>query len=475
MRLLISLTIAAATMLSVAASLAAQEQPQQSQARVVIATADALRGTGLTLTDNAVLIETPYSGQVEIDRRAVAGIVFGSGRDEEVLAAAADRDVVQLTSGDKISGDVVGTADGAVVVKAFYAGGRESQIELDKIDYVAFAKPGDDEPFELAPDPVRVILTNGDVVGGRLASFKRDVFRLETQYAGVLSFKLADVQSVHNTETSHQFYPGGPADAFVQLLEHSGWLEREPGKLFLSLIRGLLNRGDAEGAIRLLDRMARYDIQPYTYQEVARAFEQAKQPDAALVCYERMFAFRHRNPYIYRQLYDAYIASGRHAKAAEIYEELLKEPDGQHAGYGLSEPQVRVALAEVYNKLEEHEKAIAHLRRVLGASGVEQATRAKARELLVSTFEQVGRLDELIDKYLAEADELDAQLGRDHVALVERYVEIGKLAKARLELEQLERLGLDDDAATAKALLEHAEHEPLNDETDTDTEDEGDD
>jgi len=473
-RLLMSLMIAVATMLSVVASPAAEEQPEPAEARVVIATGDSLHGTGLTLTDKAVLIETPYSGTVEIDRRAAAGIVFGSARDEQVLAAAADRDVVQLTGGDKISGDVVRTADGAVVVKAFYAGGRESQIELDTIDFIAFAKPGDDESFELTADPVRVILTNGDVVGGTLAGFKRDVFRLETQYAGVLSFTLADVQSVHNTATSHQFYPGGPADAFVELLEHSGWLEREPGKLFLSLIRGLLNRGDPEGAIRLLGRMARYDIQPWTYQEVARAFEQAKQPDAALVCYERMYAFRHRNPYIYRQLYDAYIASDRHAKAAEIYEELLKEPDGQNAGYGLGEPQVRVALAEVYNKLDEHEKAIDHLRRVLGATGVDETTRAKASELLVSTFEKVGRLDELIDKYLAEADELDAQLGRDHVALVGRYVELGKLAKARLEIEQLERLGLDDAAATAKALLD-AEHERLDDETDTDTEDEGED
>jgi pentatricopeptide repeat protein len=471
-RLLMSLTIAAATMLGIAASPTAEDQPQQSQPRIVIRTGDSLCGTELDLTEKAALIETPYSGRVEIDRRAVAGIVFGSSRPEDVLAAAAESDVVQLKSGDKISGEVARTDDGTVVIKAFYAGGQESRIELDTVEFVAFARPGDDERYELETDPVRVILTNGDVVGGTLASFKRDVFRLETQYAGALNLKLADVQSVHNVETSRQFYPGGPADAFVELLEHSGWLEREPGKLFLSLIRGLLNRGDAEGAIRLLDRMARYDIQSWTYQEIAGAFARAKQPDAALICYERMYELRDRNPYIYRQLHDAYIASGRYEKAAEIYEQLLNEPDKQQAGYGLAEPQLRLALAKIYNKIEDHEKAIDHLRRVVGATGVDQDTRTEAREMLVSTFGQVGQLDELLDKYCAEAEELDDKLGRDHLDLVRRYVEAGKFAKARIEIEELERLGLDEHVATAQALV-NPEHEPLDDETDT--EDEGED
>ena len=94
----------------------------------------------------------------------------------------------------------------------------------------------------------------------------------------------------------------------------------------------------------------------------------------------------------------------------------------------------------------------------------------------MSTFEQVGRLDELVDKYLAEATQLDEQLGRDHVALVERYIERGKFAKARLEVEELEHLDLDQYAAQARTLLEGAEREPLNEdtETDTDTEDEDD-
>ncbi len=480
MRPLTTLLIAAALLVAPRPLLAAEEEPvtssvegaEERQAHVVIRSSDLLRGSGLAVTEKAVLIKTAYSGKVEIDRRAAAGIAFGPGHDDKILEASGERDVLYLSTGDKVSGEIVGTDGGKLVIKTFYAGGKESRIALEKIDYITFRQPGPTDALELKPDPVRVIFDNGDVVGGTLAGFKNGAFRLETQYAGTLHFDLDRIQSLHNAANSRQFFPGGLADAFMQLFMRSGQLRREHRNILPWLIRGFLSQGDTDGALHVLRRMARYEVDPWTYQQLAEAFEAAKQPEAALLCYERMFTQRGHNVHVFKQLYQAYTRHGRHVRAAEVYEELLKQPPSRLASYGFTEPQVHMSLAETYDKLEEYEKAIGHLRKVLGDPAAEPSTRRKARAALVSGLKKIGRLEELITKYVAEAAALDAQLGKDYLALVAEYVERDKLAKARIQLERLQHLGLDEYAAKAQRLIKEAEGDrPEDDDTRDDNED----
>ncbi len=92
---------------------------------------------------------------------------------------------------------------------------------------------------------------------------------------------------------------------------------------------------------------------------------------------------------------------------------LLKQPPRTFASFGFKEPQVRTALADVYGKLEEHEKAIGHLRKVLDDTNAEADTRRTARTALVASFKKVGRLDALIEKYATEVSAVDEHLGRD--------------------------------------------------------------
>jgi len=474
---LITVLLTLAALIAVAAPLrAAEEAPAPSnaearEARVIIRSGDFLRGPTLEVTSKLVSVETPYSGAVKIDRRAVAGIAFGPGHDTEIVGTQGEADVLFLTTGDKISGTITRTDGDTLRIEAVYSGGKETSIALEQIDYLTLGKPGAENALELKPEPLRVIFANGDMVSGTLVSFKSDAFRLDTQYAGRLEFTTDDIQSLHNVEKSQQLFPGGLAEAFVRVIEGSGEIRRRSRDIFPILVQGFLSQGDVEGALYVFRRMGRYNIDPYTYSELANAFEAAKQPDAALLAYEQMFRHRRRQPEAFRMLFHAYARHGRYAKAAEIYEDLLKQPTEVLASSSITEPDVRMALAEVYTKLEEYERAIGHLRKVLDDPQTEPSKRQEARTILVNCFKKTGQLDELVAAYTAEMETLDEQLGKDYLALVEQYIARDRLAKARMQVERLQHLGLDEYAAQAQALLDAArgtrpEDEPEPDEND---------
>jgi tetratricopeptide (TPR) repeat protein len=468
MRALIGLLIAVAAL--VAAPLWAAEEPATSAAegpspseggervaRILLRSGDVFNSAHFELTPKALTVETPYSGKVEIDRHALAGITFTTGHDEQVLERGKrERDLLQMLAGDTVSGEVVQSEDGKLRVKTFYAGGKESAIPLDAIEYVLFAASAEEEATTAKPEPglVRVIFINGDIVSGTLEGYKNGAFRLATRSAGTLHFTTDDMQSLHNAAKSHQFFPGGLAEAFLRLFESSTEMRRQYLNVLPTLVRGFLAQGDADDALYIFHHMANYDLDWY---DLARAFETANLPDAALECYERMYEGRRNNPYVYRQLYEAYKRHGRYAKAAEVYEELLTQAGAALPNSGISEAEVRMALAEAYAKLGEHEKAIGHLRAVLDDTSADPSMRQQARAALVDSFGKIGQLDDLIARYTAEVSTLDNQIGQDYLALVAAYIDRGKLTKARLQHERLVALGLDEYAAKAKALLDAAE------------------
>ena len=457
MRLMIVL-LAAVTLVAAGRPLCAsqEEKAPEPQMRTLVRSGDSLSGTALVITAKVVRFKTAYSGTVELDRRAVAGIVLAGAHDQEVLETGAQSDTLYLTSGDKVSGEILETDEGKLVVKAVYLGGNETRIALDKIEYFTFAPATGDEKLELAPDPVRVIFANGDLVGGRLVSFKSGTFRLETQYAGTLRFGTDEIQSLHNTTKSRQIFPRGLAEAFMELFEKSRALRDQHRNILPPLVRGFLDQGDVAGAIYIFERMAPYNVDPYTYEQLANAFEAAKQGEAAIQAYERMYKDRRNNPRVFERLFRAYKKHGRYARAAEVYEELLKQPATTLASYGHQEAKIRMDLVEVYTKLEAHDKTIAHLRKVIEDPSARDSTRHRARTALVESFKKVGRLEELVERYSAEVTALDTELGTRYVALVAEYIDRGKLTKARAQVKRLEQLGLDEHAAQAKALIEQA-------------------
>ena len=469
---LLTLFLLAVVLVPASALLAADDtppagdaKPTETSIRVLIRSTDQVRGTDLVVDEKTVTIKTPHSGALAVDRRAVAGIAFGPGFDRKILEASGERDVLYMKTGDKVSGDLLRAADGKVAVKTFYGGGRETAIDFDKLSYITFAVPATENALELKPDPVRVIFDNGDVLGGTLAGFKNGTFRLDTQYAGSVEFSTDRIQSLHNMANSHQFLPGGLAEAFMRLFDQSGELQRNFRNILLSLVQAFLSQGDAEGALYVLQRMERYSIDVWTYDQLARAFENAKQQEAALLCYERMYEQRGNNIQVFRQIYQAYMRYGRTADAAAVYEELLKQPGEQLANYGYKEADIRVSLAEAYQKLEQYDKAVGHLRKVLDDPAADASMRAQARAVLVENFKKIGaaggdpRLDELVAKYSDEVKGLDEQLGKEYLSLVLKYIELERLTKARLALDEMKRRVPDEYVAQAQAALDKAYQE----------------
>jgi pentatricopeptide repeat protein len=444
---------------------AAPSEGEERVAHILLRSGDVFNSATFELTAKALVVETPYSGKVEIDRNALAGITFGTGRSDRVLdRGKRERDLLQMLAGDTISGGVVRSEDGKLLVKTFYGGGKESAIPLDGIEYVLFATPSEAEGTEASeaeaaapkPEPglVRVIFVNGDVVSGTLEGYKNGTFRLATRSAGTLHFTTDEIQSLHNAAKSHQFFPGGLAEAFMRLFESSTEMRRQYMNVLPTLVRGFLSEGDTEDALYIFHHMASYELDWY---DLARAFETANLPDAALECYERMYEGRRNNPYVYRQLSQAYQRHGRYAKAAEVYEELLKQATSALPNSGITEAEVHMALAEAYTKTGEPEKAITHLRAVLNDAAADPAMRQQARAALVDSFSKTGQLDELIARYTDEAHTLDEQIGQGYLGLVAAYIERGKFSKARMQHDRLVALGLDEYAAKAKALLDQAE------------------
>ncbi|MBN1917237.1 MAG: hypothetical protein JW889_04950 [Verrucomicrobia bacterium] len=467
---LLTLSLFAAMLSAVATPLRAAEQPVPADAtkpaegliRVLIRSTDLARGTDLAVDEKTVSIKTAHSGPLSFDRRAVAGIAFGPGLDRRIFEASGERDVLHMNTGDKISGDIIKTADGKVAVKTFYGGGRETEIEFDKISYMTFAVPTNETAIELKPDAVRVIFDNGDILGGTLAAFKNGVFRLDTQYAGAVEFSADRIQSLHNMANSRQFLPGGLAEAFMRLFDQSGELQRNFRNILLSLVQAFLAQGDNEGALFVLQRMERYSIDVWTYEQLARAFDNAKQTEAAILCYERMYEQRGNNVHVFRQIYQAYARYGRNSQAAEVYEELLKQPGAQLVNYGYKEPDIRMSLAETYGQLEEYQKAVIHLRKVLDDSSADSAMRAKARAMLVEDFRKIGtaggdpHLDELVAKYSEELNALDERLGQEYLTLVLKYIELERLTKAGLALDEMKPRALASYVQQAQDALDKA-------------------
>ena len=425
--------------------IAADYSKADSNVCVFLINKDHISGTNLKLDKNYLSLKTPYAGAMKIDREAVTRISFDMKKKEEFEEEGIeDKDVVYTINGDRLSGQIIGTLQGKIEFKSFYAEQKITRIDLDKISHILFAKKPSEEKKTSPEDQIKVIFTNGDLISGEIKGYSKGKFQLKPFYADAVSFSIASFQSVHNTKTSKQFYEGGLAEALMNILEKSNDIKSYYGNVFPALVRAFIRANDKEGAILMFKRISSYPIDQYTYRRLGDEFMNNGMEEVALIAYQKMFEKRHsRDYYAYKKLFDAYKKCNKYKEAVGVYEKLLKQKNINLINYGTEESKIHIELSDLYFELKEYDRSAEHLRAVISDPNARDYDRQIAREKLIKNFMKIGKIDNLIKKYETDLAKKDKIIGEGYLLLVKKYMEQGKITKAKSQLERLKALGIE--------------------------------
>ncbi len=413
---------------------------------------DHVSGKQLNLDESSLSILTAHCGRVVIERSAVKGISRDPEHGEEILEFIGESDVVHNRNGDRLSGQIVAVKDDAILIKAFFAGDKTVTVEGEELDYLLFASREKAQPPS-EPDQVRAIFTNDDVISGKPVGFESGRFILDPPYSENLRFGVDSLRSLHNAKLSREFFPGGIAEALVDVLERSGTSERVAEQVYPSLIGSFLKDGDAKGAVLIFRRGSPHIRSQHFFQTIGDEFLANKVYDAAIEAYEKMLEESPTSYYAYTKLFNVYTQMGRYAEAAAIYEQMLSSARVNLLTYGTSDGKMRMDLSDVYIKLNEYDKAIEHLRRVISNPTEQQDIRANALAKLIALFKQQGKIETLIETYNAELARNDKVIGEGYVEMVKIHLNEGRIMKAKSCVERLDELGLKEYAERARQLI----------------------
>ena len=128
-------------------------------------------------------------------------------------------------------------------------------------------------------------------------------------------------------------------------------------------------------------------------QKVARRCMESNRPEAAVEIFEKIIAVHPNWNYVYRELADAYAATGKHEKAIQFLQESQAADKT-----GLSETAFVLKLAELYEASGGPEKAIQFLREKLG-SGDPSNPQVESILKLADLYKASGTLEDLIGEY----------------------------------------------------------------------------
>lgn len=427
-----------------------------SEVQVYVSNEDHISGGEVTLDDQVLSILTSHCGKVDVERSAVKGISRDGEHAEDILRFTGDNDVAHNRNGDRLSGRIVEIKDNVISIEAFFAEGKIVTMELGQLDYLTFACEKKAEASTKA-DEVRVIFIKGDVMSGKMAGFESGQFVLDPPYSGEVRFDATAFRSVHNAKESKEFFGGGVAEALMDIIERSGEARGIYYQVYPSLVKSFLKDGDKKGALLIFRRIASRSTNQYVFQRIGDEFLAANMLEPAVEAYEKMMEKAPTYYGAYPKLFNAYMKTGKYAEAAETYERLLSNPTINLSAYGVDIAKIRMDLSDVYIKLKELDKAAEHLRQVVVTPPDREDVREKALSKLISIFNKQGRVEKLIERYVAELAEKNEVLGESYLGMVQAYLDEGRIMKARTYVQRLEQLGLTEYAEKARQLVEDQE------------------
>lgn len=427
-----------------------------TEVNVYLNNEDHVTAKELTLKEASLSVTTSSCGRMVIERAAVKGISWQTERAEDILEFTGATDVVHNRNGDRLSGRIVEIKDGVISIEAYFTQGRVVTVKLEELDFLTFAS----EKTAEAPtgaNVTRVIFLNGDVVSGKIKGFEAGEFILDPPYGEAVRVGATAFRSLHNAKESKEFYAGGVAEAFMDIIERSGEAAGIYYQVYPSLVKSFLKEGDAKAALHVFRRITDYQSNPYIFQRIGDEFFAVDMLEPAVEAYEKMIEASPTYYGAYGKLFNAYLKMGKNTEAAATYEQLLSTPTVNLSGYGLDAAQVRMELSDVYVKLKEYDKAAEQLRQVVVTPPETKDFREAALSKLIGIFREQGKVETLVERYRAELAEKNKVLGESYLGLVQAYLGEGHIMKAKTYVDRLDQLGLTEDAAKARQLLEEQE------------------
>ncbi len=423
-----------------------------TELHVYLRNADHISGKELILDDRALSVVTPHCGKVVVERPAIKGISPDTRNASKIFQLTSDSDLVYNRNGDRLSGQIVGMKDDALFVKTSFAGDQTARVELSQLDYLAFASQSKPEP---AADPgeFRVIFPNGDVISGKIAGVESGQFVLDPPYSDKVRFDVSAFRSLHSRRLSKEFFPGGVAEALMNLLERSGEIRASFNYVFPALVKSFLKDGDKDGALLIFQRISSYLTDQYVFQRIGEEFLANNMFDAAVQAFEKMMESAPNYYYAYAKLFAVYAKMEKYSEAAQMYERLLSDPAINIEAFGLTPSKVRMELSDIYLKLKQFDKATEQLRRVIVSPNEPDDVRKTALANLIRILKEQGKIEALTDRYKAELAEKNKIIGEGYLELVRSYVTEGKVMKAKTYVQRLEELGLIEYAEKASQLI----------------------
>lgn len=407
----------------------------------------------ITLNDTSVSVVTSSCGKMLVERAGVKGISREITRADEILQFTGESDVVHNLNGDRLSGQIVEIKDGMILMEASFAEGQRVTVKLEELDFITFASEKKAETPK-GPNVTRVIFLNGDIVSGEIKGFEAGEFVLNPPYGETLRFGTTAFRSLHNAKESKEFYAGGVAEAFMDIIERSGEAAGIYYQVYPSLVKSFLKEGDPQAALHVFRRITGYQNNPYIFQRIGDEFLAADMVEPAVEAYEKMIEASPTYYGAYSKLFNAYLKLGKNTEAAATYERLLSTPTVNLSGYGLDVAQVRMELSDLYVKLKEYDKAAEQLRRIIVTLPETKDFREAALSKLIGIFREQGKVETLIEKYREELAEKNKVLGESYLGLVQAYLGEGHIMKAKTYVDRLEQLGLTEYAVKARQMVD---------------------
>lgn len=414
---------------------------------------DHVTANELTLKEASVFIVTSSCGKMVVEQAGIKGVSREIARAEEILQFTGESDVVHNRNGDRLSGQIVEIKDGVISIQAYFTQGRVVTVKLEELDFLTLASDKKADAPKVA-NVTRVIFLNGDIVSGEIKAFQAGEFNLDPPYGEAVRFGTTAFRSLHNAKESKEFYAGGVAEAFMDIIERSGEAAGIYYQVYPSLVKSFLKEGDPQAALHVFRRITGYQNNPYIFQRVGDEFLAADMVEPAIEAYEKMIQASPTYYGAYSKLFNAYLKLGKNAEAAATYERLLSTPTVNLSGYGLDASQVRMELSDLYVKLKEFDKAAEHLRQIIVTSPETKDFRQAALSKLIGIFREQGKVETLIERYRAELAEKNKVLGESYLGLVQTYLGEGHIMKAKTYVDRLEQLGLTEYAAKARQLVD---------------------
>ena len=447
----ILITIAIAAIFLLPAELPCAEE--QECITIFLYNGDHIFAQDLTLLDSHFTIRIPYADELTIDKKHVLGLAYQQGEIAEITEVVAEKDTVKTTKGEVISGTIESIQEDGLKIRPSFAPENISTISLNRISHITF-KGQNNGKSEIAADAniVKVIFINGDLLTGTITGFADGTFQFKPLLGSEFSFAISQYQTIHNVITSKQIFEGGLAAAIVELLKKAGDTRSYGNNVFVAVVRGLINDKDLDGVSYIYDHLSEFLVEPYIQRQLADEFYRNELYELSIKAYSNLFDSDNRFLYDYEKLIKSYEKLDRIAEAAEACEKILGNTD-MMTRQGKNPIDLHLMVADLYIDLDNFPKAAKHLEAIIADPGSKDYKRTDARKKLIELYEKQGKLDTLISDYNEKLEQYDKTIGEGTILLIARYMEQGKITKAKVEFQRLKTLGMEEYVARAEEIM----------------------